>query len=318
MYKCKECGCEYEKKPDYCNCGNDEFDEFIAKQNATEIKTEESSISYSMPVEKKYYTQKQQIEHKLKTDPLSIIIFFLCLVLSLFIIFFAWNPTEKETTEIKINETQINIPSINSLWNDTLPVDIKKQDNKTKEVNSNIPKLVSIPKPAVTNNTKKQTTSSVISSKKKNITDTQNVSTKKSDDILKKKAEQDRIAAEEAQIKKLKAEQAKKAEEAAKKASKQEFITYKANIRNTIGRKIDFTKVIGDGDCIVSFQIDQNGKFINRSFAKQSSNITLNNAVYNAVMATPTFTPPPSAYNNQFLYLNIKFYNGNFEISLSE
>ena len=27
MFKCKECGAEYEIKPDYCDCGNDEFDE---------------------------------------------------------------------------------------------------------------------------------------------------------------------------------------------------------------------------------------------------------------------------------------------------
>ena len=26
MYKCKECGAEYENKPDYCECGNDEFE----------------------------------------------------------------------------------------------------------------------------------------------------------------------------------------------------------------------------------------------------------------------------------------------------
>ena len=25
MYKCTECGMEYEVKPDYCDCGNDEF-----------------------------------------------------------------------------------------------------------------------------------------------------------------------------------------------------------------------------------------------------------------------------------------------------
>ena len=88
-------------------------------------------------------------------------------------------------------------------------------------------------------------------------------------------------------------------------------------MRNTFARKIDFTRVIGDGSCTVSFKIDLNGRLYNRSFSKQSSNNTLNDAVYAAVMATPTFNPPPEAYNNEVLNLNIKFYNGNFEISLS-
>ena len=27
MFKCTECGTEYEIKPDYCDCGNDTFEE---------------------------------------------------------------------------------------------------------------------------------------------------------------------------------------------------------------------------------------------------------------------------------------------------
>ena len=27
MFKCKECGAEYEEKPDYCDCGNDTFEQ---------------------------------------------------------------------------------------------------------------------------------------------------------------------------------------------------------------------------------------------------------------------------------------------------
>ena len=27
MFRCKECQAEYETKPDYCDCGNDTFDE---------------------------------------------------------------------------------------------------------------------------------------------------------------------------------------------------------------------------------------------------------------------------------------------------
>ena len=99
-------------------------------------------------------------------------------------------------------------------------------------------------------------------------------------------------------------------------ALKKEFNNYKVGLRNTIGRKVDFTKVIGDGECIVAFKIASNGKLTNRSFAKQSTNITLNDAVYSAIMATPSYNPPPSGYNNETLNLKIRFYSGNYDVSL--
>ncbi len=100
-------------------------------------------------------------------------------------------------------------------------------------------------------------------------------------------------------------------------AAKQELANYKISLRNTIGKKIDFTKVVGDGDCAITFKLDSNGKLINRAFSKQSSNITLNDAVYAAMMSTPSFSAPPSAYKNEILKLNVKFYNGNFTINLN-
>ena len=108
------------------------------------------------------------------------------------------------------------------------------------------------------------------------------------------------------------------AEDLAKKTAqaRQELVNYKAGLRNTIGRKIDFTKVVGDGTCAVSFKVNSSGKLTNRAFTKQSNNITLNDAVYAAVMATPTYNPPPSAYNNETMSITITFYNGNYEISI--
>jgi outer membrane biosynthesis protein TonB len=100
-------------------------------------------------------------------------------------------------------------------------------------------------------------------------------------------------------------------------ALKKELADYKIKLRNLIGRKIDFANVVGDGYCAISFKVASNGKLVNRAFAKQSSNITLNDAVYKAVMATPSYNPPPSGYNNETMVLKIRFYNGNFDISLN-
>ena len=348
MFKCKECGTEYEIKPDYCDCGNDEFEE-VGVVN-TKDTNDKSIISGAAASEKIITEQKPQVQsasaanfhnqayipkRTLNIDPISLSVFGICILLSLYVIFFAFNPAKEEQKIEKTQEivTPKNIPNIDKIWNNALPV-IKKEEPKKEEVVETIIKQIVPVQPQKKVETKVQTTQPKVTKvplKKVTPKVTPVVKTtsaqqqavaqeqaKKAAE-LKQKAEQERKAAEAAQIKKLQAEQAKKAaEEKARQAaaSKQEFIVYKANLRNTIGRKIDFTRVIGDGSCTVAFKIDTNGKLYSRSFSKQSSNNTLNDAVYNAVMATPTFNPPPSAYNNETLYLNIRFSNGNFEISL--
>ena len=370
MYRCKECGAEYEEKPDYCDCGNDEFEAVVNSdtplhsegENSKVLQPEPKMVSQAKsdkntpeesqkarPVQNMnfhnndYYVPKRP----LSVDSLSLTIFGFCILLSLYVIFFAFNVTEQS---IKEDENSIkaqtsahakNIPSIDKIWNNALP-EVKKEEPKKEENVENIikkivpiqaqkkvetpqkqtmvqPKVTKVPLTKVTTTGKKSTqkTSTVV--KQQNNQNAQEQAKKAAEAAAKQKAEQERKAAEAAQIKKLQEEQAKKNAEAKAQqqaAAKQEYAAYKAQLRNTIGRKIDFTRVIGDGSCTVAFKIDLNGRLINRSFSKQSSNNTLNDAVYAAVMATPTFTPPPDAYNNETLYLYIKFSNGNFEISL--
>ncbi len=100
-------------------------------------------------------------------------------------------------------------------------------------------------------------------------------------------------------------------------ASSQTLANYKNSLRNKIGHAIDFADVIGDGSCALSFKIASNGKLIERKFVKQSTNSTLNDAVYKAVMQVPAFNAPPESYKGEAMQLTIKFYNGNFEISLN-
>ena len=359
MYKCKECGAEYEEKPDYCDCGNDEFEEIVIelktqnKQKEIESQTVEKmkpqpaeSMKFNKPIQNSYIPKRE-----LNIDPISLIIFGVCILLSLYVIFFAWNGTngveesaEKGTKTQNTVENK-NIPSVDKIWDNTLPV-VKKEEPKQEEpkkeekveqiIKQILPvqtqkksvtqktaqtkKVTTVPLQKTTKTTKtaqtiKQQTNTAAQEQAKKAAEEK----AKQETAAKQKAEAERKAAEAAQLKKLQEEQAKKAaEEKARKAqaSKQEYTVYKANLRNTIARKIDFTKVIGDGSCTVSFRIDSNGNLVNRSFSKQSSNNTLNDAVYSAVMSTPSFNPPPEAYNNEVLNLNIKFYNGNFEISL--
>ena len=98
---------------------------------------------------------------------------------------------------------------------------------------------------------------------------------------------------------------------------RQELSNYKSGLRNNIARKIDFTKVIGDGECVLAFKINSSGRLTSKSFTMQSSNITLNDAAFNALNTTTSYNQPPEAYKGETLKLKIKFYNGNFEISLN-
>ena len=99
--------------------------------------------------------------------------------------------------------------------------------------------------------------------------------------------------------------------------NKAELANYKINLRNKIASKINFTNVIGDGTCVVSFSISSSGALQNRKFLTQSDNFTLNDVVYNAVMQTPSYNPPPSAYKHETMKLTVKMYNGHFEVSLN-
>ncbi len=366
MYKCKECGAEYENKPDYCDCGNDEFEiiELAPSKKDNSPKNVEQKV-YAENVENKtqinnelssknnaYNIQNSSTNlFKDSVEPYSVVIFILCLLLSAYIIFFAWNYKQIDTdkkVDFENSKAEQNIPAnIEKIWNNTPPKienkiteDISKQKEikqvinelPSQQVQENKPKTTRVILQKQTPKIQIQKTQTPKSTTKSSVA--QKVNTQKTDvkiaeqqkkaaeEAAKKQAlaEQERKKAEELQIKKLQAEQAKKAKELKEQqeaAAKQALKTYKNNLRNTIAKKIDFTRVIGDGSCTVSFRIDSSGKLINRSFSKQSSNNTLNDAVYEAMMSTPTFNVPPSGYKNELLNLNIKFYNGNFEIFIN-
>lgn len=341
MYRCKECGCEYEEKPEYCDCGNDEF--VLIQKTPSVIKEDikpkkEVNKTVPPPAQKqvKNNTNNNNIREFLNSiDILSGSIFLVCIVLSLYVVFFAWNVEQNENTENKTAKTTVvskQIPPIDSFWNNQLP----KQEVKTVEEKpveavkaAEIPKItkVELKKIPVKQISKPAVKAAKTTATKTNVQNTK-TTVNKTPQVQKPQTvnniqQPPQTAVKTIHNQKSAAEIA--AEEAAKKAAatqkaallKQEYTNYKVGLRNTIGRKIDFTRVVGDGSCTVAFKINSNGKLVNRSFAKQSSNITLNDAVYAAVMSTPTYNPPPAGYNNEILNLNIKFYNGNFEITLN-
>ena len=103
-----------------------------------------------------------------------------------------------------------------------------------------------------------------------------------------------------------------------KQQAEQELKNYKKSIQSVFASRIkgNLLQVYGDGSCVVDFKVDSKGKFINRSFSQQSTNNTLNDAVYQAVMSIPSYNAPPASYKGQTLHLSVKITNGMAQISV--
>ena len=352
MYKCTECGCEYEIKPDFCECGNDEFVITVEDDNRAEEKVNEEKIekepevimpqpaksnyTYSTPKAKKTFSDQYPLLSRLfnSLDPISVGIFALCIILSIIIVLIKVDSSENLITEETKNTVYKEIPNIDKFWNNTA-AEVKTAQKEKTEPEKTVPApIINVPK-TINKTTSPKTTVVKLTKKHQKQTarkNTQTVKPKQTTKSTQPVQQKPSVTIKNTSVQNTQT-QVQSTKPAAPAVTQQpvqpivkqevdyaklqaELNNYKALLRNTIGRKIDFTRVVGDGNCTVSFKINSEGKLINRSFSKQSSNITLNDAVYSAIMSTPKFNPPPDGYKNETLNLYIKFYNGNFEISL--
>ena len=96
MFKCTECGLEYEIKPEYCDCGNNEFvitiDDGKAAEPSAEMKSEPAKPESAIIKETAQNEKRISIEPK---DLLSYAIFTACIFLA-FLVLFVWNPKRKK------------------------------------------------------------------------------------------------------------------------------------------------------------------------------------------------------------------------------
>ena len=316
MFKCKDCGSEYKEKPDYCDCGNDTFDEIKDETIGTIDKTEETKTQQQKECDNIKPKSKKN-EKPIKTDKISLLIFAVCLILSIIILFFPVN-TPVNTDNIKENNEQniISIPSVNSIWDNSIPVVQKTELPKTEPVSSEETVVKKNPKVNENTDNKKDLNTTPAKSEtpkitKVKLTKNTTVKPKQTDSSVPKKQNE--------QITKQTQKPTTTVKPTSNTNNTQNEISlnsYKIGLRNKIGSHIDFASVAGDGACAVTFKIDVNGKLINRKFVQQSENTSLNDAVYNAMLAVPNYKTPPSTYKNNTLKLSVKFISGNFEVSL--
>lgn len=296
MYKCTDCGKEYELKPDYCDCGNNIFDEFTLP--------EKTVLSKTQTTPKLTYNYKN-----IKGEILSWFIFSLCIVLSvLSLIFIGRNTDNANQTKPQIIQKQekIEIPSIDELWtenNTQVPAPVEKTEKSIfKSIFKSAPKVV---KPVVNTSAVQQPKQTNPAAQKTQQTQNYTMTEEEKAAIINRLTSTPKT---EPVIKKTPVDEA---------ALRREFIIYKTSLRNRIAAYIDFASVIGDGNCSITFRIDDQGNLIDRKFSVQSNNNSLNDVVYNAMMQNPTFQAPPKGYKNEILTFSVKMYGGNFEVTLN-
>ena len=318
MFRCKECQMEYEIKPDYCDCGNDTFDEILPEKPVIS-ESQPKKIKFEKPV----LTPKEKVRKPINTkiDAYAVIIFALCILMSFVVIFFIGNPKEtsieNKTQEVK---TLKNIPSIEGFWDNTpvKTVEEKPAEQPQNFVEKFIPKVIVQPKPLLSKPAQKTVTpqkQTTQKSEQKPVTQAQQpqkqtVQLPKSVTDITNKPTQTTANTQQTVKPQPQAP-------APKKLDPTEYAKYKNSLMTRIAQKINFAGVIGDGSCTVSFSMSSNGKLINRKFEKQSENSTLNEAVYHAVMQTPTFSPPPEGYKGETIRMDIKMFNGSFEVTIN-
>lgn len=280
MFRCKDCKLEYEKKPDYCECGNDSFEEILPE------------------TKKSFLEQYPQIQNFAKSfDVLSTSIFGLCIILSIL----AWvfigkeSPDTKKTKKVQKHATEQikndkKLPDINSFWDNT-PPEVQKPVQEALQA----PEVEAIPAEIQ----REMQLRALREEQERRMEHAQ---------IQQRPQIPQDIAP---QTKRPKTSPIKKRET----ASNSDMISYKSDLRQVLFSHLSVTSVQGEGRCEIEFSVDKSGRLLNRKFSKLSDNKSLNDAVYNMLMSVPRYSAPPSGYNGEKIKLSFYFDNGYYEVS---
>lgn len=284
MYKCKDCGKEYKTKPDYCECGNNIFEET------------------GIVLPKKTLTLEQ------KSEILSRIFFAICLIISIIIWLIPTSKTEKHHTKPTPQVTK-SIPNIDTIWNSTPAYTQKNVELELLSPNEKIQ-----PTQEIKQSKKSENIQNLEQSKKKII---KPVEKKAIEQKPPKQIKSPKII-EQKQSKQIQPPKPieEKQEQSYYNPNSPMMLRYKGQLRSALFSKFAVGSIQGSGSCSISFSINPNGKLINRKFTRESNNKSLDDAVYYMLMSLPNFTPPPDEYNGEPINMNFTINNGNYEVTI--
>lgn len=313
MYRCTECKEEFKEKPEYCTCGNDEFEEFTAPPvKDSTFQKEQPTLPHRNFDFKKFDMVKV----------FSIGFFCLCLILAV-IPWLIKAEKPAKTVQKQKEEVAKTIPDIESLWQNAKP------QTQTAET---APKPEPSPKPVQTPETPKPKTQTTSTTQKPAAAaKTQPKPASKTTSAASKPVKKAPPAQPATQSKpklpqsvlntvqnttstQQTVQQPVKKEEPPK-MNPSEFLNYKGAIRSALLAKLNVAAVQGSGDCAIEFSLDNSGKLINRNFIYKSQNKSVNDEVYLMLMRLPYYKTPPAHYNGEKIKLKFLFNNGYYEIT---
>lgn len=131
MYRCTECYTEYDECPDFCDCGNDTFEEIAdVVESYEEDDYEEPEVVKAAPKKRKLSPeeleelQNEEMEKKKSLIALAVIIV-LCIG-----VFLAPPHKKKKMQAVKekVAKQRIELPEVDSYWDSALPSKFKAKD----------------------------------------------------------------------------------------------------------------------------------------------------------------------------------------------
>lgn len=338
MYRCTECQEEYKEKPNYCSCGNDEFEEIIEPQAKSDppVKAEKTVNSTNI-----------QWQFLLNTIfPTSFLV--ICIILSIAIWLIKIPASEKNIEEQIKLPASADIPTDAEIfWQDTAkasateqkkeqpPVAAQKSQSTAstsqKQKTSTSTTTAASTKPAA-KNTPKTTTAKPSSSKPaqapKQTSSTVNNTTAKTSSQNQQTSQKPKLPDSVLNVGKSTPQtQSTPTTQTAQTAPKpfnykpapkmdeEEFLKYKGEIRSALLSKLNVAAIQGSGECAIEFSLDSTGKLINRIFVYKSSNKSVNDEVYLMLMRLPNYKKPPQYYHNEKIRLKFYFNDGYYEIT---
>lgn len=328
IYKCNNCGRNYNLKPDFCECGNNEFVEVVENFDYSTVKTDFNSgkdvdFLYAQNDSNSDEQESQDVnayENDLKkqrtSEIVAIVVFVVVLITALIMIFSNVSALLKKSQEKTASvEIESYIPSdVNEYWTESKSVNTStqsaRQSNNTNSVNVNNSKFLDVSKVSKVSKTEKTSgmkqNSKPISQPNKNINSSNTVK------ITQKKSPEN----QKTQI------VAKNTNSVSKSLNKpdstisvEEYLRYKNSLRNRLFANFPILTVQGQGSAKVAFSVAADGKLTNRRFVSQSGNKSLDDAMYHMLMRVPVYSPPPSGFEGREIVMSMDFNNGHYSFA---
>lgn len=328
IYRCNNCGRNFNLKPDYCDCGNNTFVEVVENFDYSSVKTDfnaENDVDFlynnlnTFSEQEESDTYGKELKKQRTSEIVAVIVFVVVLITALIMIFSNLSVLFKKSQDKAPSvEIESYIPSdVNEYWVDSKP-DNQKQNVATNSVDTN-----SVKKNAKSESKSliKQSDKSLGKSSQKpvvaNLTKKDNVQSKKTEQIQKTQSQQKTqiVSKEKPKVVSNQQTSQKTTVKADNTISVEEYLRYKNSLRNKLFANFAVLNVQGQGVAKVAFSLSSDGKLTNRRFVSQSGNRSLDDAMYNMLMRVPAYYPPPDGYDGREIIMQMEFNNGHYSFA---